>query len=218
MLEKLNKKSIKYKLKEGTLENLRRTLGLEGEGTRESPIIIDDLGDVALRLSLRTKGVFLILRNLAISKLSIINSQNITVENCFIGNIELSVCRNLIFTNNTILSIRQVLCKNCLFENNTIMQKEYNRLIHNAHERRTFISVWICLFVGILYTAFAVISIVFLYVTLDTVVFLVSGVLLAIAMLYMLYLRRKVNKMPQNKYINFKLQEKDVLVSSSYLQ
>ena len=214
MLEKLNKKSIKYKLKEGTLENLRATLGLEGEGTKESPIIIDNLGDVAITLSMRTKSKYIILRNLTISKLSIIDSQNITIENCFIGDLEISVCQNLIFTNNTILSIRQVLCKNCLFENNNIIQKEYARLIHNVHEKRTFVYVWICLFVGILYAAFAITSLVFLYVTLDTIVFLIAGILLSSVMVYLLYLRNVVKKSPQNKYINFKLQERDTLVSS----
>lgn len=214
MLEKLNKKSIKYKLKKGTLENLRRTLGLEGEGTRESPIILDNLGDVALRLSLRTKGIFLTLRNLTISKLSIVDSQNITIENCFIGDLEISVCRNLIFTNNTILSIRQILCKNCLFESNSIVQKEYARLIHNTHEKRTFVYVWICLFVGILYMAFAIISLVFLYVSLDSIVFLVSGVLLSIAMVYTLFLRVNVNKIPHNKYVNFKFQERTTNITS----
>ena len=213
MLEKLNKKSIKYKLRRGTLENLRRTLGLKGEGTKDSPVVIDDLGDVAVEISLRTKSTYLLLRNLTISKLSIIDSQNITVENCFINDLEIAVCRNVTFSNNTIVSVRQLLCRNCIFENNSIIQKEYSKLINNAHERRTFIYIWVCLGVGILYTFFAVFSLVYLYLSLDSIVFLITGVFLSIAMVYMLNLRNKVNKVPQNEYINFTIQEKEAFIS-----
>ena len=213
MLEKLNKKSIKYKLRRDTIENLRRTLGLKGEGTKDSPVVIDDLGDVAVEISLRTKSTYLLLRNLTISKLSIIDSQNITVENCFINDLEIAVCRNVTFSNNTIVSVRQLLCRNCIFENNSIIQKEYSKLINNVHERRTFVYVWVCLGVGILYIFFAVFSLVYLYLSLDSIVFLITGVFLSIAMVYMLNLRNKVNKGPQNEYINFTIQEKEAFIS-----
>ena len=209
----MNKKSIKYKLRKNTIENLKETLGLKGEGTKESPVVIDELGDVAVDISLRTKSTYLVLRNLTISKLSIIDSQNITVEDCFINDLEIAVCRNLTFSNNTIVSIRQLLCRNCTYENNSIIQKEYSKLIDNAHERRTFVYVWVCLIVGILYTVFAVSSLVYLYISLDSIIFLITGVLLSIAMVYMLNLRNKVNRVPQNEYINFTIQEKEAFIS-----
>ena len=210
----MNKKSIKYKLRKGTLENLKETLGLKGEGTKDSPVVIDELGDVAVEISLRTKSTYLVLRNLTISKLSIIDSQNITVEDCFINDLEIAVCRNLTFSNNTIVSIRQLLSRNCIFENNNIIQKEYSKLINNAHEIRTFVYIWICLGVGIMYTFFAVFSLVFLYLSLDSIIFLITGVLLSIAMVYLLNLRIKVNRVPQNKYINFTIQEKEAFISN----
>ncbi|MCK4384305.1 MAG: hypothetical protein KAW66_13480, partial [Candidatus Lokiarchaeota archaeon] len=164
----MNKKSIKYKLRKNTIENLKETLGLKGAGTKDSPVVIDELGDVAVDISLRTKSTYLVLRNLTISKLSIVDSQNIIVEDCFINDLEITVCRNLTFSNNTIVSIRQLLSRNCIFENNSIIQKEYSKLINNAHEIRTFVYIWICLGVGIMYTFFAVFSLVFLYLSLDS--------------------------------------------------
>ena len=214
MFEKLNKKSIKYKLRKNTIENLKKTLGLKGAGTKDSPVIIDDLGDVAVDLSLRTKSTYLVLRNLTITKLSIIDSQNISVEECFINDLEIAVCRNITFSNNTIVSVRQLLCRNCTFENNSIIQKEYSKLINNAHERRTFVYIWVCLGVGIMYTFFAVVSLVFLHISLDSIIFLITGVLLSIAMVHLLNLRIKVNRVPQNKYINFTIQEKDAFISN----
>jgi len=210
----MNKKSIKYKLRKNTIENLKETLGLKGEGTKDSPVVIDELGDVAVDISLRTKSTYLVLRNLTISKLSIIDSQNITVEDCFINDLEIAVCRNLTFSNNTIVSIRQLLSRNCIFENNNIIQKEYSKLINNAHERRTFFYIWICLGVGIMYTFFAVFSLVFLYLSLDSIIFLITGVLLSIAMVYLLNLRIKVKRVPQNKYVNFTIQEKEAFISN----
>lgn len=214
MLEKLNKKSIKYKLRKNTIENLKKTLGLKGAGTKDSPVIIDDLGDVAVDISLRTKSTYLVLRNLTITKLSIIDSQNISVEECFINDLEIAVCRNITFSNNTIVSVRQLLCRNCTFENNSIIQKEYSKLINNAHERRTFVYIWVCLGVGIMYTFFAVFSLMFLYLSLDSIIFLITGVLLSIAMVHLLNLRIKVNRVPQNKYINFTIQENEAFISN----
>jgi hypothetical protein len=173
----------------------------------DSPIIIDDLGDVAVEISIRTKGIYLVFRNLVISKLSIIDSENIIFENCFINDLEISVCRNLTFNNSTIITIRQFLCRNCVFENNSILQKEYSKLVNNSYERRTIVYIWICLTVGILYEVFSVSSLVYLYISLDSIVFLISGVLLSIAMIYLLKLRYSANKLPQNSYLNFSIQD-----------
>ena len=147
------------------------------------------------------------LRKLTITKLSIIHSQNIIVEDCFINDLEVSACRNLTFSNNAIVTILQILCRNCIFEKNSIIQKEYSKLINNTHERRMFVCVWVCLIVGILYTVFAVSSLVYLYVSLDSIVFLITGVLLSIAMIHLLNLRYRLNKVPKNRYLKFSIQE-----------
>ena len=126
MLEKLNKKSIKYKLRRKTLENLKGTLGLKGEGIEDSPVIIDDLGDVCVEFSIKTKEIYLVLKNLNVSRLLILDSQNIVIENCLVGNLEMVRCRNLTFRNNSIITAKQLLCKSCLFENNSVLQKKSN--------------------------------------------------------------------------------------------
>ena len=120
MLEKLNKKTIKFKLTRETLENLRRALGFEGEGVKGSPVIIDDLGEVCSEFTIKTKDVHLVLRNLTISKLLILNSQNIAIENCFVGKLKIVRCRNLAFKNNSIVNAQQLLCRSCFFENNSL--------------------------------------------------------------------------------------------------
>ena len=128
MLEKLNKKSGKFKLTRETIMNLKRFLGLKGDGTKESPVIIDDLGDVFAEFTIKTKGIYLVLKNLNISKLLILNSQNIAIENCFVGNLRIVRCRNLTFRNNSIITAKQILCRSCLFENNSVLQKKSNEL------------------------------------------------------------------------------------------
>ena len=213
MLEKLNKKSIKYKLRKRTIENLQKTLGLKGEGTKDSPIVIDDLGDVTVEISIVTKGIYLILKNLAISKLSIAGSNHVVIEECFIVDLELVECESLTFRKNTILRIEQFLCRNCVYENNSILQKEYTKLINNTRERRRFVFVWIILGVGILYTFFAAVLLVNSYFSLGSVVHLISGVLLLIGMTFLLHLRYQINKLPQNKYLNFVIQEKDAVLN-----
>ncbi|MBA7589985.1 hypothetical protein ES708_32084 [subsurface metagenome] len=207
MLEKLNKKSIKYKLRRKTLENLKGTLGLKGEGTKDSPVIIDDLGDVCVELSIKTKEVYLVLKNLNIARLLILDSQNIVIENCFVGNLEMARCRNLTFRNNSIITAQQLLCRSCFFENNSVLQKQYTKFINNTDERRSFVGIWILLVVGVFYAHIGVSSLIVGYVNFVSIIMLLSGVLLSIAMIYELTLRYQANKIPPNKYLNFAIQE-----------
>ena len=117
-------------------------------------------------------------------------------------------CRNLTFRSNTIMRIDQFLCRSCMYENNTVLQREYAKIINNTHERRRFVFVWIFLGVGILYTIFAAVLLVNSYFSLGSVVHLISGVLLLIGMTFLLHLRYQINKIPQNKYLDFVIQEK----------
>jgi len=209
VLEKLNKKRIKYVLRRETLENLKKTLGLKGEGIKDSPVIIDDLGDVCVGISIKANELYLVLKNLNISSLLIINSQNIVIENCFIGDLEMVRCRNLTFRNNSIITAQQLLCRSCFFENNSVLQKQYAKFINNTYERRSFVGIWILLLVGMLYTHIGVSSLIAVYVNFISIIMLLSGILLSIAMIYMLTLRYHANKIPQNKYLNFAIQEID---------
>ena len=207
MLEKLNKKSIKYKLRKRTIENLKKTLGLKGEGTKDSPIVIDDLGDITVEISIVVKGIYLILKNLAISKLSIAGSQHVVIEECYIADLELMESSSLTFRSNTILRIEQFLCRNCVYEDNSILQKEYSKLINNTRERRKFFIIWIFLVGGILNTILAVNSLVYSSLLLTSVVYLIMSVFFSIGMIFMLNLRYQINKIPQNMYLNFTIQE-----------
>ncbi len=207
MLEKLNKKRIKYVLRRETLENLKKTLGFKGEGTEDSPVIIDDLGDVCVRISIKANEVYVVFKNLNISRLLIINSQHIVIENCFIGDLEMVRCRNLTFSNNSIITAQQLLCRSCFFENNSVLQKQYTKFINNTYERRSFVGIWILLVVGMLYTHIGVSSLIAVYINFVSIIMLLSGILLSIAMIYMLTLRYQANKVPQNKYLNFAIQE-----------
>jgi len=209
MLEKLNKRRIKYRLVRETLMNLKKILGFKGEGTKDSPVIIDDLGDVCVEFSIKTKGIYLVLKNLNISKLLILNSQNVVIENCFIGDLEMARCRNLTFRNNSIITAQQLLCRSCFFENNSVLQKQYTEFINNMYERRSFVAIWILLVVGMLYTYVGVSALLALYVNFDSIIILLSSILLSIAMIYMLTLRYQADKSPPNKYLNFAIQEKE---------
>lgn len=217
VLEKLNKNRIKYKLRSETLENLNGTLGLKGEGTKDSPVIIDDLGDVFVEFSIKTKGIYLILKNLNISSLLILNSQNIVIENCFVGNLEMVRCRNLTFRNNSIITAQQSLCRSCFFENNSVLQKQYTKFINNMYERRLFVGIWFFLVVGVLYTHIGVSSLVALYVNFVSITMLLSGILLSIAMIYEFTLRYQANKIPPNKYLNFSIQEIEA-ISNAFIK
>ena len=127
MLEELNKRTLKLKLTRKTLGNLKKIMELKGEGTKDSPFIIDDLGDVFAEFTIKTKGTYLVLRNLTISKVKMLNSRNVAIENCFVGRLNIVRCRNLTFRNNSIMTAKQFLSRNCFFENNIIVYEQYKR-------------------------------------------------------------------------------------------
>jgi len=212
MLEKLNKKSIKYKLRKRTIENLKKTLGLKGEGTKDSPIVIDDLGEVTVEISIVTKGIYFILKNLAISKLSIAGSQHVVIEECFIVDLEIIESSSITFRNNTILRIEQFLCRDCVYEDNSILEKEYTKLINNTRERRKFITIWIFLAFGILNTILTLNLSLYSILSPSTFIILIMGVFLSIGMTYLIYLRYQINKIPENKYVDFNIQEKSAFL------
>ncbi len=118
MLEKLNKKTIKLRLTRETLENNRRFFDLKGDGTKESPIIFDIFGDLCMEISIKTKEKYLVLKNLTISKLLMVNSQKVAIENCFVGNLKTVRCRNLTFKNNSFVNVRQLFSRSYFFESN----------------------------------------------------------------------------------------------------
>ncbi len=122
MLEKLNKKTIKLKLRRETLENNRRIFDLKGDGTKESPIIFDVFGDLCVEISIKMKETYLVLKNLTISRLLIVNSQNLVIENCFVGNLKTVRCRNLTFKNNSLVKVRHLFSRSCFFENNSVTE------------------------------------------------------------------------------------------------
>ena len=215
MLEKLNKKSIKYKLRKRTIENLKNILGFKGEGTKDSPIIIDNLGDVTVEISVVIKGIYLILKNLTISKLLIAGSQNVVIEGCFIANLELRECKSLTFRSNTILWINQKLCRKCVYENNNILQKEYSKLINNTSERREYFIIWFLLGVGVLFNYIGVNSLIALYFNYVSIMFLLSGIANSIAMIILINRRYQINKITPNRYDNFVIQKIDVISNAS---
>jgi len=116
-------------------------------------------------------------------------------------------CRNLTFRNNSIINAQQLLCRSCFFENNSVLQKQYTKFINNTYERRSFVGIWIFLVVGMLYSHIGVGSLIELHVNFVSIIMLLAGVLLSIAMIYMLTLRYQAEKIPQNKYLNFAIQE-----------
>lgn len=120
MLEKLNKKTIKFKLTREGILNLKKVFGFKGEGTKGSPVIFDEFRGFLLEITIKTKDLDLVLRNLTISKLRIINSQNVSIENCFVGKLITVRCRNLAFRNNSIVTTRQLLGRSSFFKNNSL--------------------------------------------------------------------------------------------------
>jgi len=215
LLKILNKKSIKYKLRKKTIENLKKILGMRGEGTKESPIVIDDLGDVVVEISLVINGLYIVLKNLTISKLSIAGSQHVVIEECFIADLKLRESKNLTFRSNTILRIEQILCRSCVYENNSILQKEYSKLINNAHERREFFFIWILLGVGMLFTYIGLNSLIASYYNYVSIIMLLSGISYSIAMIIMINRHYQTNKISPNRYDDFSFQEIEAISNTS---
>lgn len=96
----------------------------EGKGSKNDPIIIEQLRDLPPILKIYKSSLYYHVKNLSIDKLMCRKAHNITIENNVIKYLKIEECYKLILVNNKILKHNVAFTKECTFIDNKIYQSE----------------------------------------------------------------------------------------------
>ena len=117
--------------KDKKIESLKNKMGWQGTGTKDDPIVINNLKGLKPNLIFQTSNLYYIIRDVCILKIHCITTQNITIENCRIYEFEAEGCFNMKIVNNSIIFMRLLYTRASVIENNEIMQESLIRLENN---------------------------------------------------------------------------------------
>lgn len=118
---------------EKNLMEFQKNLNWKGKGTKEDPIIIENL--VNLKELLRFKKIksYIVIRNISLSELMIRHSANITVQNCIVYYFWIEYCHELLVEKCSIVHFNVEISNGNIFRNNTL----HNRSGFNNYTLRT---------------------------------------------------------------------------------
>lgn len=115
-------KSNKIQISDKKINSLKTEKGWQGKGSKSDPIIIDDLRDLPRSLRIHRSTLHYYIKNLFLYNLSCHYTQNITIENCTIYQLEIKGCYNMTLLNNKILNHKIVFSKGNTFIDNKLSQ------------------------------------------------------------------------------------------------
>lgn len=118
-----------------SITDLQAKMGWKGTGTEYDPIIISNLSGLKPNLRIHRSSLHYIIRDIVVYKLMCISTQNITIENCKINELELEGCYNMTIRNNSILWLKFVYSKGCTLENNSFSSFALERLESNYFDK-----------------------------------------------------------------------------------
>ena len=95
-------------------------MGWEGQGTKESPIIVNPGRNLPLKLTLTKCQLYLTLRNLTLTSITLYRCKHISIEDCKINTLLLNRCQSNTVKNSSIIRIEFFLSKANNLENNDI--------------------------------------------------------------------------------------------------
>ena len=90
----------------------------KGDGTKESPIIIDNDEVLPQNMVFRTEDLHIQLKNIDIGIIIFERCQNVIIEDCILSIIKLKACNNIILRDNLIMDIMILFSEDLIIENN----------------------------------------------------------------------------------------------------
>ncbi|MHA1376487.1 MAG: hypothetical protein ACTSR7_19590 [Promethearchaeota archaeon] len=79
-----------------SIDTLKAERGWQGTGTEHDPIIISDLSNLKPNIWIHRSSLHYIIRDVIIYKLMCTSTQNITIENCKLYELEIEGCHNIV--------------------------------------------------------------------------------------------------------------------------
>lgn len=137
LFEKVKKyQYITKHIRNRSVDSLKSKMGWKGKGSKEDPIIIDNVEGLKPTLIFTTHNLFFILKNIIVYKLLCNKTENITIENCEIYELEINGSYNLKIINNSIFSLKVNFLRASVVKNNEIHGHNIDKIDFDESERR----------------------------------------------------------------------------------
>lgn len=167
-----------------------------GEGTKESPIIVNPGRNLPLKLILSKSQLYLTLRNLTLTSLTLYRCKHISIEECKVNILVLKRCQENTVKNSSIIRIESFLSRANNFENNHI----FNVLSHRLEKIGYKILLFFALFFSCLMVYSGIRRLVNQEAHLISFYLLILGTLVISALSYYLILEFKMRKLKPNVF------------------
>ena len=147
-----------------SVHSLKSKMGWKGTGSKEDPIIIDNVEGLKPTLIFATHDIYFIIKNIVVYKIVCKRTENITIENCKIYELDVQGSYNMNIVNNTILSLKVIFLRASVVENNGIrhnnIEKITSKIEIDDSERRMKISAGgiTCVFFMMLFLVFYILN------------------------------------------------------------
>lgn len=131
----INPKYRKTHITDKKIQELQQKMEWEGTGTTEGPIVINNLNGLRPNIWIHRSTSHILIQNVTIYNLICTNSQNITIENCKIAELEIEGCFNIHARNNAINGLKILYTKGSIIEDNYIFEDSLERLRNDYYTR-----------------------------------------------------------------------------------
>ncbi|MGB5910140.1 MAG: hypothetical protein WBH31_02985 [Promethearchaeia archaeon] len=193
----------KYHIRKNSIKKFASQMGWKGGGTQDDHYIIEDGNHHPVDLTFTAIDNHIHIKNQQFTRLSLVRSQNIVVDNCTISQLHIEGSTNIIVKNSRILKIKNFLSRGNTFENNVILQESYDRLIKNSYDKLLFASM---LFITIFAAFFVFLSVLGFITSIyiwNSVIYLISGIFALSISFYYFQTRLRMARVPSNTFSNF---------------
>ncbi|MFX1446045.1 MAG: hypothetical protein ACFFHV_21760 [Promethearchaeota archaeon] len=107
-------------INEKNLIKFQKNLNWEGSGTKEDPIIIENLAGLKDLLRFKKIKSYIVIRNISLCELQIRHSANLTVQNCVVYYFMMEYCHNLLVEKSSIVHFDVEISNGNIFRNNNL--------------------------------------------------------------------------------------------------
>ncbi|MFX1294621.1 MAG: hypothetical protein ACFFD2_07185 [Promethearchaeota archaeon] len=145
------------------------------------------------------------LKNQHFTRLSLVRSQNIVIDNCTISQLHIEGCTNIIVRSSRLLKVKLFLSKGITFENNVILRESYDRLIKNRYNKYVFASMLLLTIFAVFFVFLSVFGFKSSTYLWNSIIYLSSGIFATSISFYYFQIRIRMAKLPPNTYYNFKV-------------
>jgi len=188
-------------IKQEKFDSLIVELGWNGEGTKNNPIIVNNLSSLPPIIRFVNLTTHIIFKNLTIERIMFVKCRNITVQGCQIQLLRLLSSQDIVVKNNTINAFGITLGGNNLIAQNRIHRNNFSNAKKRSFEKMVNRGLLLVVVIIIILVAPLLIFVTIMLNTPWMLYFVFSIVLMPLSFyFYWIFIRNRSRNLPPNQF------------------